>query len=1395
MSTRDLRARIAAVAVAALAALGGLPGVAVQRPNAFGRSSIDGSGSAVMQVEMVPARISRVAAVPGTREAWAVGTSTARLEGWDYENPAGQVVFLRHTPATGWVMTGPPRDRSGRFFNPVLGGVSIAPGGEGWAVGEGGLILRKAPGATEWAETADSRRATQRLLTSVSVVRSKGAVVGYASGAGPTVLRLSQGRWSEDATGAVMAETTELVAIAAVSADDAWAVATGEVSGSDTTRLLVYERTASGWNKRSTGMAYLDGPPAPTGGNVVVHAAYAGAVAADATGAWIGGQIYPRSTRSPEGDRSPGDATRPVMVRYDKNSGEFESYCPDQYDVRSGEGEVDLTPVCDHPFPQSTFYVTSIQILPGGEAFAGGLGLYRFSGSGWYREPNAVGYIISLAMLSKDEGFMATPGTSFGTGGTLRSNAAVIGHFTKRPARPAVARWSHPAGSFRVYEGWNAGTLESIAYRDDGSGAAVAVGYRGDAIINYGGGWDSINRAQRISLHGVAWPRGGVPWAVGEAGIVYRLNGSRWTVVANNESGPSLFGVDFRTPTEGVAVGLAGSIVRLDGTTVRRDPASGRFKDLYAIHATGDGYVIVGSDGTWIEGVPGAWRLRPEARRLLIRENAPVAPTLYTIAELADGRVVAGGQDGSILVREGGVLRLLDAPLEGTVLALAASGNQLVASVSPDASKYNGERLGALRGTIMKLEGTRWRDVAFARRVTPLRGASDSASFEDPVFSIAMSPGLRGWGAGGTPPDVPDAEGRLRKRGTASIYRVDLDGDPRQPSQQARLDVTRQGVAFAAFGESWCGKGFCSSTLGIGTHADEVSLAIRREINEASKQPGGPKFVLYTGNMRGRGTPEEMEQFRGFLRGFRIPVYAALGNLDRFGGLDVARRETGGLSETVSGTAPDFWMHSFRGAPFPWGTGKTLPEIREVRLTAEQAATPGRARTHYAFDYLRDGHPALRVVVFDSSTRSYSTEADQNPRQSQETWFGPELLEVSHPVVVVMNQPTVLPKPAPNGNWTAGQETFEGSVAAAGVSAVITGGPRMNAQERLKLIVPQFIVGGGGAPLGYESTDASLGIETASKLPTDGYYNAWHLFTVRDDLPALNALGQRSVDLSTMPVLESVGVHSFEGTVIPAGNTTHINVVARGLNGGFSDPDQSIATYMSYGHSLIPQCGASGQGLGSCVSISGIHPHVRLYSENPDIADFAIPHVLNPSAPIRGDGGEVIRDPGGRLGFLCTFKLGTARIRAVVGLRQSFIDLTVGPGFGPCNERPVEPPPPRPTPTPPLPTPEPEPPRVFPRVEVPVEVAVVPPPPVPIVAPAPPVAGGYARKEKHEAVKEQQGSEFRALRVRSRYEPEGDPAGVVGSLVALALASAFGTALAARVRAARQESPSRRTHS
>jgi photosystem II stability/assembly factor-like uncharacterized protein len=1376
----------------------------------FRRSGFAGSGVAWMVTETVPARVGRVAVVPHSGEAWAIGYSQAPMPGWDISG-SGQIVFLRHRRGDAWEATGPPLTSQGRPFNPTLFAFDLASNGEGWAVGEDGLMLKKAPGSTAWLQVASPVRGED--LVSVSLTLDHG-VAGFAVGTHSTILRYDGRAWHiEPPTPQMEAQSRpDLGSVATVDAGSAWAV-----SGSSSQDLRVYHRTgaaeAGTWETispdASAQFPVFGGPhpaPAPNGG--VNQAAYGASVAADAKGAWVGGTMLPSEGLHPAGDTLPGDGTRPFVIHFSP-TGTPVSYCPDQYSLRkTAQGQrVDQTAMCDHPFPISSFGVTSLRIV-GGAVFAGGLGLYHFREGDWFREPDSIGFIVSLALDSPHEGWFATTGNTFGAGGAIHASEPIVGHWTASPPAVRAARWPQPQMQ----------PLFGIAVTPDGSGRAMAVGDEG-AVVLYlpGAGWDSLARPTAEALLDVAWSDAKRAWAVGVQGVMAWYDGAVWSSLAEPDriTRSSLFGVAFKGPKEGVAVGAQGTILRYDGAW-REDPASTHLtkQDLYDVAFTREGVVVVGDEGTILEDTGSGFRSVDAPRQTILKVSDEDLPPLYAVDALPDGTVVAAGARSALLRRDpGGAFRSFEPPVEGTILAARIArdaGNRLrvYASISPDDRKYSGDLPAATRASVVGFDGSHWTDLGLNRRRS-MYPTLDSSAYLDPPFAIALDDDASGWAAGGFAPNTPDPEDHLRFDPTSSIYRIDTEGDPTPQSTSADASLPKNGVNFAFFAETSCGRGLCSIGMGSGMQSDLVAQQIQDEINRAARLPGGPRFVMFGGNGRAAGIPEELGQEGAFLKRFGLPVFGALGSRDLFAETQGTTVETtAGSSSSSVFLGSDHWQEEFAaGFASPWGQGAQASHIEPVECDGCADAVAGRARTHYAFDYAAGERKLVRIIVVDSSSRSYGlpVPTDQNPPERQDAWLSNVFADAKLqnnlrgvPTLVVMNQPTVLPDRTPQLNWTNGQgptdaTQFQSAMIANAVSAVITGGLRMAATggypDSNSPVVPLYVLGTGGAPLGYDQPSPSA--PPPSKLPSDGFYNAWFLVHVDPSISPEGGLpGQVAVEVISFPVLESIAMHAPDGRSAAAGNILRVTALARALSGGFSDPEQSHTSYFPIGYSNAVECPTPGQGYGFCSSADAVKIPYRFYSEDPTIADFVAPDIGRGNGLPERVQGKIVHEKDGRSGLLCTFKAGSTYINAVAGLHRARMKITVGPGFGPCVDKPIPKPVVkgheihRPVPAPKEVVQE----RFF-RVPVHQEVAVVfPPPPAPVVAPAPPGAPGVGRKEEHEYAPDTEGHDearHKAVAHEFAAAPRKRAAPIDGALPllgALALFAFLGASAAAAVR-------------
>lgn len=1364
---RTARALVVTIALAAIA-LPSLVGSAAEGPprvrDVFSRAGFKGSGPTMQPVNL-PARVARVAVVPGTAEVWAVGLSSAVVPGWDTRNPGGQVVFLRHTSAGGWTSVGPPVDASGRAVNPTLTALAMAANGEGWAVGEERVLLHRAPGGPWRMHPASSL--VDVTLQSVSLgMGADGRVFGYAAGDGGRVLRLTANGWERDAAAAAI--TDDLVSVSALSQEDAWAV-----SGSSSSALSIFHRSGGVWSRVLTGRAMFDSPPAKTEGGATNNAAHGAAIAVTSFGVWVTGAIFPSDAAHPLGDNTAGDNSRPFALWM--ADGDIVSYCPDQYALGQAGG-VNVSRVCDRPFPQSVFDLASITAFPGpdgGEVLAGGLGLFHFRKGGWFREPDVAGYLISVSFSTPREGWVASSGNTFGAGGAVQSSTTVVGHWTARPAEPHVARWAQP----------NRKVLEGAASDPTGT-RVLAVGQTGGSVIFEDGAWDSPGIVgTQEAMHAVAWP-GATAWAVGGRGTIARFEGGKWRFEGEPGSitGRALFGVAFRSPGDGVAVGEAGTILRYGGGRWQLDPESGSVttKALFAVAAAGSGYVAVGEEGTILVRNAGGWQVVPGLSSVL-RRGARAPADLFSVSSIGGGDVVVGGQNSALLVGTRDGFRSFPTPLEGTVLAVSGSrlsdGRiRLLASITEEPDKYLGDRLAASSGALVAFDGARWRDVQLASRRT-IFSTYEPSQPQDPALGIVLEPGgTRGWAVGGTIPNNVDPNGHIQSDPTSSVYRYDLLRDPAQPGSRAVPQIPATGVTLAFFGETGCALALCDTAIGSGLKGDVIGQQIQDEINTLARGKAAPGFVLFGGNARRVGIPEEIAQFRGFLRQFRRPVFGAIGDQDLFVTTQVPTPTgaAGGIARSQLPSNNDFWKDTFTDMLRPWGTsGRGDPRFKPVEVAGEPAPVSGFARTHYAFDYMVGGQAVLRVAVLDSSNRNLGQQG-QNPNQGQLAWLSTVLAEAklnNEPSIVMLNQPTFnTTRGYSQPNWTPPTEAtnFHATIIANGVSAVLSSGIRSNLVYSASVPntpgqVPFYVFGGGGMPV--EET----------KHPLDGFYHSWQLVTidpsVRDPL-----LNQARTIVQSIPVLESVALHAENGRVAQGGNALEFTALARAPFGGTSDIDQSHSIYLEFPRPII--CSGPGLQSGGCASREAVHPSYRFWVEDPAIAQFVKPLVGKPGFPARDAEGNLVPDD--QSGFLCTFKAGTTTVHADSGFRSASMPITVREGFGPCVEKPVlailaEKPP-----QVPVPVEEPEK-NVIQPFQPKVQqqaVAVFPPPPAPVVAPAPPGAPGVGRKEEHEVSHETEGhGEQRGMHpatalVRRRPDPVQQSWPILGAVAALSFMAA-----------------------
>jgi hypothetical protein len=1340
-----------------IAGMGGAQASPGRAVDAAGRRlSLSRSGPFMGSVN-APARIARVVIVPGSdgSEAWGLGYSYAHREGFDQITPVGQVVFLHFTSAAGWQVDGPPLGSDGKPVNPQLSTLDVASNGEGYAVGSQGVIFHHLPGRG-WR--LDPRSGvTKNTLYSVSIRRSGSRVYGYAVGTNLTFLRLDAHGWAVDvASGSVPAPSGNvptLAGVTTVSAEEAWAV-----SGKNSNSLLIFHRSAGAWTRVTTGNPIFDSPPAPVttgdGTGTVNQFSRGNAIAAGAGGVWITGMMQPVDATKPTGDNGGADRSRPFVLRMRGST--FTSWCPPQYQL-SSSGVTRTVAICDRSLPYSTGDLPALA-TSGDEVFVGGLGLFRFAGNRWTREPSILGYIASATFATPTEGWVATPGDVVGGSGSMTASSTTLGHWTTRASAPDLARWPHADRQ----------TLEAVALDPSGSGRAMAVGRAGSIVsLRPDIGWDRVASPVTETLHGLAWPARDEAWAVGNHGVVVRFDGRRW---ARDEGASALtdsrlYAIAFDGRDRGVAVGDKGTILRFDGTRWHRDPSPSDRK-LSAVGVAGDDFIAVGNTGTILVERGERWRVVTEVADALKSGQEAEAPNLFSVACMADGSALIGGARSALIERTpSGRFVVGELPvIEGSILAIAARRDQsgtlhAVASVG-SGSRFNGDGVGSGAGWLSELDERGWHDISHARAVgaTP---ATDAPALRDAAYGIAMEPtGRGGWVVGGYPADVFDEDGHLRSTPTASVWRLDLAGAPSSAPAQLTASVpTVRGASFAFLGDTSCATGLCSQSLGAASGGDVVLQRALAEIEQLARA-GRVGFVAFGGDMRHYGLPDELEPVRALLGELSVPAFAAIGDKDLASGPAVD--STGVLASN------GYYLEAFRAQPLPWGEKPAPRGFRPVQLRSSPSAGAG-ARTHYAFDYAPSGEAVLRAIFLDTSRVPLAASTQtQNPPEEQTGWLQAVLADAQTkrlPSIVVMHQPVVLPVSTSSDASVVTGILTAGTASAVLASHVRTNQIVMSPSAAVPDAVPVGIFGGGGSPLSNGSD------------PLRGAYRSYQIVTIDDDPSVRTLTGRAPVTIQSIPILESVALHAVDGYAGHAGAPLRFTGLGRAPDmggahalGPNADQNQGRATYLAL--PFPTRCGLLSAAEG-CTAADVAIPQFRFLSENPDVAEFVRADPSDPRKPFRDGSGRLVRDS--QSGLLCTFKPGSTSIQLQSGSVASRIPMTVQGGSGPCTPAvfaDIAGASPQPGSEPDQPAAvradEVQPNLLRPRLPQTAAVAAIAPPIV-NAAPAPPAGGGGQRQEEQQAASER--ADMTALRRPARTElPSGVPVVIAMGVLAFVAA-------------------------
>jgi photosystem II stability/assembly factor-like uncharacterized protein len=776
-----------------------------------------------------------------------------------------------------------------------------------------------------------------------------------------------------------------------------------------------------------------------------------------------------------------------------------------------------------------------------------------------------------------------------------------------------------------------------------GESGALAVGLDG-ATLRYEAstGWQvepAAPRAHHLNLLGVAFSGPSSAFAVGQAGVILRWDGTSWSEDPQSISltQSQLNAVAFATTGEGWAVGANGTILHYDGSrwSIEEPPAADSGANITSVAVAGsEAFAVIG--GNLIRRRPGAsWE--DVNQEELPQSPRPTPGRLRLVAGLPDGGVVAVGSS-IMLVREtpGQSFEYAEQPLSGVAVALAPfrEGGKLRAyvSVAPPVSA-SGETAGFPPGDgeLLRQTESGWQDLSSSQYAGgAIRG--DGAVKSDPVLAVATDPtGQHAWAAGGydgtedaaTQGTIQPLSARSPGWRTASIWRYDAAGgaqppglEPATPSLPAKAGV----VSFAFFTSPMC-KAQCSA---VPDAQPAVNLsAATKQIAAYAAQPGGPAFAMLGGNAVG---PLEHENGAEPAADFaRLPeLLAPLGRLPAFAAIGRADQPY----ETP-------FSEAFAEAPEPFGAG---PPAAGITPVSSGSQTPnGDVHRYYAFDAHQNG-ATLRVIVLDNSEGQLEAGA---ATEGQLRWLEEQLAGAhGHGLPVVAIAATPLQEA------TDGEEVAS-LLARAGVLAVFTTSARRLDERRLVpeqpgvLKVPEY----EGASLGYQKPQNN-GVK-------------WYF--VSADTKA------REVEVAAVPVISSLALKPLEGLSVARSLTLQFEAVGRRPPGTLatiagrteepSEPGEPFPGYDNYVEIPSPSCGKT-----PCVP-----PSYEFTSSDPTIGTFVEPSGPGSRFPKLGFGGHPI--PSSTSGLFCAYNAGTTTVSITTGLLSYSQPVTVKPGgFGsPCG--------------------------------------------------------------------------------------------------------------------------------
>jgi hypothetical protein len=1325
-----------------------------------GTTSLPLLGAADPQVELM-------GAAPGgaAGEAWgyrslplavgAVRVGTRQLQFGQPANPAvpdPQLVFLRHTDATGWQVFDTPKDING---NPYRGpfpnrlSARITPKGGGVLVGrdtnrpvgEQVVVLRHEPGGS-WREVPDppadvllppeGEAPAEALAGDQGLGAVAVAAIDEPGGTGlffgpqnrsvaAAILHYDGEEWSREtiALPPALSGSFHVRAIDATGLGNAWAIAETDDSALNRSVVLL-ERTSTSegplWVERTlagTPFREADSPADGIAGATPVPGA-SQPLTVTSDGVWID------LTAQVEGTQT--DATLFFDSGADAVTG---SWC-------------DAT-VCGAPlgakfsrqggyrsfaWPGGEFgtRVITNPLEPGGAETTNRGTYLRFSEGSFVRVAGAGGnFRASGAFASPDSGWLQGP-VEIGTE-TAPQNLKAWPISVRAPLADVTGAPGAPPGST--------------------SSGALGVGADG-AVLRYepGRGWQrefllsSSGSVNKATLRGVAWPEPARAHAVGDLGAMWMWNAADdlWVqdpgVPIGFEGNLMDVAFDPTNPDRGYAVGKGGILLSY-GKSWEQSALPGGYAgaSLTSIAFAGSQAIVAaGSDLLVNDG--GGWRVDESAKALLdsVRTGNP---QLYAVAGLPDGGAVAAGRD-IVIERDGPGTpwRFSNQPIPGLTAVAAAAvrdGGEVraVVSVLPRLSYPPADDLPdpdpnvpapiappfglAGDGYLLRENAAGWVDE---QRTAYATSSNDTPVKSDPVLALLLDSAGNGWAVGGWSGDA-DSAGRgtsarngggraIRERvRTGAVFRYGAGAEAPPAAGTQPVPMPAGPVRLAVTGHAECDSSCADLALqGLGPDRN-LSVALQKVAAMAGG--AGPRALLYTGNRVKGGLGEaDAARFAELLGSSPVPVFPALGSNDAAGGAGAA-----------------VFQSAFASFPAPFGSGTPPTGISTAGIPG---APPGPgARTHYAFDTSGVGG-TVRVVVIDNSLGSLAaSDPHQNPPEAQLPWLQAVLADARAEGIpaVVMGNRSLNVNFSPKLNVASDGTEVAQALVAGGASAYLFDRPEENRVMQVPAGAAETIPSYGIGTLGYRSQIAgAVGLETADSLFGDSGILLLELgASLRD--PATN---RAPVSVRLVPLIEDLSLEATDGTLLRRSRPALFRGLGRRPRGGDRWGQASAGSgnpNPSGGdpYTLFPPAPCIVAGCSA-----RIPPEFTFTSSDPDIADFVKqdPDSNNLRKPFLDENDKVVSD--GSSGLLCPFNAGTTTVTIAAGGFSYSEQVRVQPGSvqRPCGTRPLRPD--RftrgvPEAAPPAPPPPPNSPPGGPPVNF--EPPALTPPPAPPSTPAP----------------------------------------------------------------------------